>query len=130
PGVLDREIDTDERQPGREQPVCGCILDPAPERLRKQQRLGGADGIDDDPGLHARGQPRSVPKEGSLPRDRVRHLVHRPGGTLPVPPEEVRMPAYDVDWPHVLVIATLLALTWLAIRAVAAMQRRAVRRHP
>ena len=40
------------------------------------------------------------------------------------------MPAIDIDWPHVLVVTILLGLTWLAIRAVAAMQRRAVRRHP
>ena len=40
------------------------------------------------------------------------------------------MPAIDIDWPHVLVVTILLGLTWLAIRAVAAVQRRVVRRHP
>jgi len=40
------------------------------------------------------------------------------------------MPRFEIDWPHLSVVAIVLALTWLAILAVGALQRRVVRRHP
>lgn len=40
------------------------------------------------------------------------------------------MPGFEVDWSHVLVVAALLGLTWLAIAAVGAVQRRVLRRYP
>lgn len=40
------------------------------------------------------------------------------------------MPAFDIDWSHVIAVAVLLGLTWLAIAGVGAAQRRVLRRHP
>ena len=40
------------------------------------------------------------------------------------------MPRLDIDWPHVIAVAVLLGLTWLAIAAVGAAQRRVLRRYP
>ena len=40
------------------------------------------------------------------------------------------VPDFEIDWSHVFVVAALLALTWLAIAAVGAVQRRVLRRHP
>ena len=40
------------------------------------------------------------------------------------------MPDFDIDWPHVFVVAALLGLTWLAIAAVGAAQRRVLRKYP
>ena len=40
------------------------------------------------------------------------------------------MPRLDIDWSHVIAVAVLLALTWLAIAGVGAVQRRVLRRHP
>lgn len=40
------------------------------------------------------------------------------------------MPGFDIDWSHVFVVLALLGLTWLAIRAVGAAQRRVLRKYP
>ena len=40
------------------------------------------------------------------------------------------MPDLNIDWSHVFVVAALLGLTWLAIAAIAAAQRRVLRKYP
>ncbi|HET8819628.1 MAG TPA: mechanosensitive ion channel domain-containing protein [Xanthomonadaceae bacterium] len=40
------------------------------------------------------------------------------------------MPDFDIDWSHVFVVAALLGLTWLAIAAIGAAQRRVLRKYP
>lgn len=40
------------------------------------------------------------------------------------------MPDFEIDWSHVFVVVLLLGLTWLAIAAVGAFQRRVLRKYP
>lgn len=55
------------------------------------------------------------------------HGVH---GILHVFALRIPVPGSEIDWSHLILVVVLLGLTWLAIAAVAALQRRVLRKYP